>query len=400
MHSRANRRDFLRFLAASPLLGRAYAQATGKISNPKDVLNVMELEEVAKQALPPAHWGYLASGVDDNLTLAANMGAYKHIGLRTKWLSGVTQADMTADIFGGKFDSPIYLSAVGGQQMYHPEGELATARAAKAKKTCQMLSTQTSTSVEDVAKALGQAPWYQLYMPSAWDATEKMIRRVEAAGCPAIAWTLDGLQGRNLESSSRLARTDTRVCADCHMDRKKPMFEGRLNPRGATWDYVDRLKKMTKMKVTLKGINTPEEARLAVEHGADGIVVSNHGGRAEETLRATIECLPEVVEAVNGRIPVFLDGGVRRGSDAFKALALGARGVGIGRPYIYGLTAFGQPGVERIVDILNAELELTMRQCGAPNLAGIQRSSLVVPAGAASLAPGQAENSFSRLGFR
>ncbi len=324
----------------------------------------------------------MSSGVDDNNTLAANIGAFKHIGLRPKRLSGVVNADTRTELFGAKFDSPIYLSAVGGHKMFHPDGELATARAARAKKTVQMLSTQTSTSVEDVTKALGVAPWYQLYMPVTWEATEKALRRVEATGCKVLAWTVDGLEGRNLETSTRLARTDTRTCDSCHAGRRKPMVDGDLNPRGATWDYVDRLKKLTNMKVLIKGLDTREEAKLAVEHGADGIVVSNHGGRATETVRPTIECLPEVVDAVGGRIPVFVDGGFRRGSDVFKALALGARGVGIGRPYVYGLTAFGQAGVERVLDILNGELQLTMRQCGAANIAGIQRSSVTMSAGA------------------
>lgn len=382
MSTLGDRRKFLRFLAASPLLAGAYAQETGKITSPKDVLAVMDLEEVARKALPPAHWGYMSSGVDDNITLAANIGAFKHIGLRPKRLSGVVNADTRVEFFGAPFDSPIYLSAVGGHKMFHPDGELATARAARSRKTMQMLSTQASTSVEDVTKALGMAPWYQLYMPVTWEATEKALRRVEAAGCKVLAWTVDGLEGRNLETSTRLARMDTRNCDSCHAGRRKPMVEGELNPRGATWDYVDRLKKMTSMKVVIKGLDTREEARLAVEHGADGIVVSNHGGRATETVRPTIECLPEVVDAVGGRIPVFVDGGFRRGSDVFKALALGARGVGIGRPYVYGLTAFGQAGVERVLDILNTELQLTMRQCGAANIAGIQRSSVSMPAGA------------------
>jgi 4-hydroxymandelate oxidase len=198
MSSLADRRDFLRFLAASPLMARAYAQETGKITSPKDVLRVMDLEEVARQALPPAHWGYMSSGVDDDFTLAANFGAFKHIGLRPKRLSGVVNADTRTELFGATADSPIYLSAVGGQQMFHPDGELATARAARAKKTFQMLSTQTSTSVEDVTKALGVAPWCQLYMPVTWEATEKAVRRVEAAGCKVLAWTVDGLAGRNL----------------------------------------------------------------------------------------------------------------------------------------------------------------------------------------------------------
>jgi 4-hydroxymandelate oxidase len=384
MTSLHHRRKFLRFLAGSPLLAQAYAQEAGKIASPsiaspKDVLAVTELEELAHRALPPAHWGYVSSGVDDNFTLQANIGAFRHIGLRPKRLSGVEKAEIGTEIFGVKYDSPLYASAVGGQWMFHPDGELATARAARAKKTAQMLSTQTSISVEEVASALGAGPWYQLYMPLKWDDTERLVRRVEAAGCKVLAWTVDGLEGRNLETSARLAKSDSRNCASCHADRKKPMVYGELNPRVATWDYVDRLKKLTSMKVVLKGLDTREEAKLAVEHGADGIVVSNHGGRATETVRPTIECLPEVVDAVGGRIPVLVDGGFRRGSDVYKALALGAKAVGIGRPYVYGLTAFGQAGVERVLDIMNGELQLTMRQCGAASIAGIQRSSVILP---------------------
>jgi isopentenyl diphosphate isomerase/L-lactate dehydrogenase-like FMN-dependent dehydrogenase len=242
-----------------------------------------------------------------------------------------------------------------------------------------VLSSATSTSVEEVATALGTPPWYQLYMPLKWDETEKLVKRVEDAGCPALAWTVDLLAGRNTETSVRFAREDTRNCIACHtrgagLPVHRPMYDGldgRFNPPEATWAYVDRLKKLTRMKVLLKGIDGAEDARLAVDHGVDGLIVSNHGGRATETLRATIDCLPEVVDAVRGRIPVFVDGGFRRGTDIYKALASGARAVGIGRPYIWGLSAFGQEGVERVLDILRAELTLTMRQMGTPSIRDI-----------------------------
>lgn len=156
-------------------------------------------------------------------------------------------------------------------------------------------------------------------------------------------------------------------------------IDGGINSPAATWDYVDRLKKMTKMKLVLKGIETREDAKLCQEHGVDGIVVSNHGGRAAEDGRATIDSLPDVVDAVGGRIPVLVDGGFRRGTDIYKALALGARAVGIGRPYIWGLTAFGQAGVERVLDILRAELQLTMRQCGTPAISQITGASIARP---------------------
>ena len=229
--------------------------------------------------------------------------------------------------------------------MFHADGEVATARAPKAKNTLQMLSSQTSIGVEEVIAARGGGLWYQLYMPPSWDDTEKLVRRVEAAGCPVLVWTIDVLGGRNLETATRSARTDTRQCVTCHATatggrRDTAMFSGlssaRINPSNATWDWVDRLKKMTSMKIVIKGIETGEDARLAREHGADGILVSNHGGRAAETLRPTIETVPEVVDAVNNQIPVLVDGGVRRGADVFKALAYGARAVGIGRPVHLG----------------------------------------------------------------
>jgi isopentenyl diphosphate isomerase/L-lactate dehydrogenase-like FMN-dependent dehydrogenase len=154
-------------------------------------------------------------------------------------------------------------------------------------------------------------------------------------------------------------------------------LSGEMNPSAADWTYVDRLKKMTKMKLLLKGIDTAEDAKLAMDHGADGVIVSNHGGRATETGRATIDILPQVVDVLRGRIPVFVDGGFRRGTDIYKALAIGARAVGIGRPYIYGLSAFGSEGVERVLEILRAELTLTMRQCGTPSISKITRASVL-----------------------
>jgi 4-hydroxymandelate oxidase len=384
-----SRRKFLRFLAASPVFARLRAQGPPvSLSTAKDALNVMDFEEAAHKALPPAHWGYMASGVDDDLTLKANMGAFKRIQLKPRRLVDVSNVDVSVELFGTKWDAPIFLCPVGGQKMFHPEGEIAVARAARGKKALQILSTVTTSSVEEVSQALGRAPWYQLYMPNTWDAAEKMVARVEAAGCPALAWTIDLLGGRNTETAERFRRTDTRQCMDCHTsarggrrDAEYPMFQGfppAFNPPSATWQWVDRLKKITKMKLLLKGIDNAEDARLAREHGVDGIIVSNHGGRAAETLRATIECLPEVVAAA-GPIPVLIDGGFRRGTDVFKALALGARAVGIGRPYIYGLTAFGQEGVERVLEILQAELTLTMRQCGTPSLRQISSASVILP---------------------
>ena len=374
------RRQFLRFLAGSPLLALAQESPNIAAVNAKDALNVLELEALARKALPPAHWGYMSTGVDDDLTLRANREAMAHYQIRARRLVGAAKPDLSVEILGKTWESPIYFSAVSAQRAFHPDGELGTARAAKARKVTQMLSTVSSTSVEDVGKALGVPPWYQMYMPKTWEETEKLVRRVEGAGCEVLVWTIDTLGGRNAETGTRLARTDTRNCSACHpagpdvnqgtsRNRSKPMFaglSGEMNPPWADWSYVDRLKKMTKMKLLLKGIDTAEDAVLAREHGVDGVVVSNHGGRATETGRGTIDILPEVVDAVGGRIPVLVDGGFRRGTDVFKALSLGASAVGIGRPYVWGLAAFGQEGVERVIDLLRTELAMTMRNCGVP----------------------------------
>ena len=363
----------------------------GAFASAKDALSVMDFEPLAYKALPPAHWGYLATGVDDDFTLRMNREAFEHYQLRVRRLVDVSKTDLKTEVLGSTWDMPIYISAVGSMKAFHPEGELAAARAARAKKTVQMLSTQSSTPVEDVAKSLSTPPWFQLYMPVTWEETETLVQRAEAAGCPVLAWTIDFLGGLNPETAQRFMRLDTRDCLACHttrptlggvnpqINRSKPMFaglSGNINPPQSTWTYVDRLKKLTSMKVVLKGIATAEDATLAVEHGADGVIVSNHGGRVE-TGRGTIDILPEVVDAVRGRIPVLVDGGFRRGSDVYKALAIGARAVGIGRPYIYGLASFGQEGVERVLDILRAELALMMRQCGTPAIAQITRASVL-----------------------
>jgi 4-hydroxymandelate oxidase len=380
-----SRRQFLSYLAASPL-AKLYGQDSGGPADPKDVLNVMDFEELARAKVPIAHWYYMATGVDDDITLKWNHEAYKKIQLRPRRLVDVSKVDTKVDLFGTTWDAPIFICPCGSQKAFHADGELGTARAAKSRKTLQILSTQSSVPVEEVAKARGEAPWYQMYAPTTWEGVEHMAKRVEDAGCPTLVLTVDLYGGRNTETERRFAKNDKRTCTDCHASargggNRKPMFEGiatpGMNSPTTDWKLVDRLKKTIKMKLVIKGLETREDAALAVEHGADGIVVSNHGGRAEDTGHATIECLPEVIEAVKGRIPVMIDGGIRRGSDVYKALALGARAVGIGRPYLWGLGAYGQPGVEAVIDILRRELTLSMRQCGTPTIKEITRSSLV-----------------------
>jgi 4-hydroxymandelate oxidase len=385
MRSRVShdRRRFLRFLAASPLLATAGTQDL-TLDAPADAIGVLDFEVAARRVLSPAHWGYVASGVDADATLRANREGFSQYALQPRRLVDVSRVELGTEIFGVSWDTPIFLCPVGGQRMFHREGEVAVARAAAAKRTVQVLSTATSATLEEVVQAGGSAPWYQLYMPAQWDGTERLVRRVESAGCPVIVWTIDLLGGRNLETAERARRTDTGACTACHTSARGgrsldelPMLSGipgGMNPPAATWDDIRRLRKLTSLKLVLKGIETPEDARLAREHGVDAIIVSNHGGRALESNRSTIEALGDVVDAVGARMPVLVDGGFRRGTDVFKALALGARAVGIGRPYVWGLAAFGQPGVERVLDILRAELQLTMRQCGTPSIGHITRA--------------------------
>jgi 4-hydroxymandelate oxidase len=385
-----DRRAFLRFLAASPLYaGAAAAQGQDSlVARVGDGLDVFDFEPVAKRNIPPAHWGYLATGVDGEETIKANREAFARYQLRTRRMVDVSKMDLGVELFGERFESPIFLCPLGAQKAFQAEGEIAVARAAKAKGQLQILSTVTSTSVEDVAAARGGSLWYQLYTTSNLDIGVKLSKRAEAAGCKVLVVTVDLPSGRNLETGTRLARTDTRTCTACHapggsLFTTRPMFNdidgaGLLGQSSAlTWDYIKRLKDQTRMKVLIKGLESAEDATLAVRYGADGIVVSNHGGRASETGRGTLECLPEVVAAVKGRIPVLVDGGVRRGTDVLKALALGATAVGIGRPYIWGLGAFGQPGVERVMQLLNNELRLAMVGVGARSLREITPAALI-----------------------
>ncbi len=381
-----DRRRFLAFVAASPLL-RAQQKA-GPLANPGDALNVLDFEEAARKALPPAHFGYMATGVDDDATLRANREGFSRLYLRPRRLVDITKADLRTELFGVVWNTPVGLAPVGNQKAFHDEGELPVARAARSKRALQILSTASNTSVEDIASALGEPPWYQLYPSSRWEVTERLVRRVEAAGCPVMALTIDTQAGRHTETFERSKRLDNRPCASCHgtkpedFFRRKPMFTGidvnglKTSNSALSWEHVRRLKKLTSMKLLIKGIETREDARLCVENGVDGVIVSNHGGRAEESGRGTIDCLPEIVDAAGGRVPVLIDGGIRRGTDIFKALALGARAVFIGRPYIWGLAAFGQAGVERVLDILRIELELVMKQCGARSIAEIGRASV------------------------
>jgi (S)-2-hydroxy-acid oxidase len=350
----------------------------------------MEFEGLARDALPPAHFGYIATGADDDRTVVRNHDAFSRYEIRAHRFNDLTHLDTSLSVFGASWRSPIYLSAVSAMRAFHPDAELAVARAAKTRSVQMMLSTGTSSAPEAVREACGSPVWQQLYPTDDWSVTEGIIRRGESAGSNVIVVTLDSRGARNNETLRRAMQIDNRHCVDCHvgnshdMWRRGPMFTGLdvsrvtgLAPPDQSVKFLDRLRATVKGRMLVKGIVTGEDAALAVKHGADGVIVSNHGGRNEETLRASLDCLPEVVTAVRGRVPVFVDGGIRRGTDVFKALALGATAVGIGRPQVWGLAAFGQPGVEAVLDILNKEFTSIMRQAGTPGLASITHDLLV-----------------------
>ena len=376
------------------------AQVPPQLASAADALDVFDFEALARTKLPPAHWGYLATGTDDDGTIEANRDGYKRWGIRPRRLIDVTKVDPSVQILGKRWPTPIVINPVGSQKAFHPQGELAVARAAKALNHLMVLSTVATTSVEDASTERGMPVWFQLYHRADWGETKQLIQRAERAGCPAIVFTIDLLGGSNRLTMLRAQTADSRDCSACHNggrprpgllglvgnedNRRKPMLSAlepvakpQLETAVPTWEFVKRLKSSTTMKVILKGIVTKEDAELAVMHGVDGIFVSNHGGRAENSGRATITSLPEVVTGVRGRIPIVLDGGIRRGTDIFKALALGATATGIGRPYIWGLASFGQEGVETVLTILRRELELVMRQAGAVTVKNIGPASIV-----------------------
>jgi isopentenyl diphosphate isomerase/L-lactate dehydrogenase-like FMN-dependent dehydrogenase len=396
-----DRRAFLMFLAGSPLLAACPALASalqqGGLEQAAHALDVFDFEAAAQKLVPPAHWGYLMSGVDGEATLRANREGFERYQLKARRFIDVSTIDLSVTLFGQSFSSPIALCPIGSAGAFHADGEKAAAAAARTRNQLLMLSTQATFSVEEVTKARGGPVWFQLYTTNNMDVTRRLVARAEAAGCPAVAVTIDTPNGRNTVTATRLARTDTRQCGTCHKDATgdrmnprsggnlsaKPMFAG-INTQGVgltqaslTWDFVKRLKDMTKMKVLLKGLESGDDASLAVQSGADGIIISNHGGRATETGRGTIECVAEVAAAVRRRVPILVDGGVRRGTDVFKALALGANAVGIGRPYVWGLAAHGQQGAERVLDILNNELRLAMIGCGTTSVKEITAAALI-----------------------
>jgi 4-hydroxymandelate oxidase len=417
------RRNFMKFLAASPLAvapaaasilaamlappaREAFAQSydvlrgarralgpDGVIVAPGDALDVFEFEPAAKKAMlsqgAPAHWGYLESGVDGDVTRDVNHTAYARYNIRVRRLIDARKVDTSVKIFGETWSSPIFICPVSSLRAFDPEAGVTVARAAGRRRHQMILSTVDNASIADVNKAHGTPAWFMLYPTDDWSVTQALVNRAEAAGSPAIVLTVDRQGGRNTETLFRARRQDDRDCNGCHtpgfineVSRKANFFDinvsnvTNLYGTGMTWEFIDRLRGIVKGKLLLKGIMTGEDAKVALSHGVDGIIVSNHGGRAEESGQPTIGVLAEVVDAISGRVPVLIDGGVRRGTDVLKALALGATAVGIGRPYVWGLASFGEPGVDRVLEILDDEFITIMRQTGALDIKQITRDNV------------------------
>jgi len=388
-----NRRDAMRsllvWMAGSPLL-RAQQEVSyhpERMPLIDDLVNVFEFEPVAKSKLPKTNYDFIAGGVDDEWTLRRNREAFQWITLRPHMLVDVSKLDLSTTLFGQKIEMPILVAPTGTHQLAHPEGELATVRAAGAVKTIMCISSNSSYPIDKIGEAAIGPIWFQLYPGPDLPGTRERVERALAAGAKAIAVTVDTPYSSHRErllrdrvsqevppggrSSALVERPGRRRVMPPAPNRY------RLNERFTaqlTWSFLDELKSYAKVPILVKGILTPEDAKMAAERGADGVIVSNHGARYLDTCPATMEVLPGIVDAAGGKIAVFIDGGFRRGTDVLKALAIGAKAVFVGRPPLWGLGSYGQPGVIRVLEMLQTELALAMGLSGRPNLASIDRS--------------------------
>jgi 4-hydroxymandelate oxidase len=345
---------------------------------------VMDFEPLAKTKLDRLAYDYLAGGSEDEISLRDNRAAFERIILRPRPLVDVHKIDLSLELLGQKLEYPILLAPAGGKNCFYPDGENVVARAAAAAKALHI----TNGGIQNLVES-GKGPvWWQITTGDDFHDAQNMrdlVKRLEDQGCSGICLSTDIAYVSHRERNIR-NKFDR---SWCEKGIPKRDARGRLpqprNPERAgiyparsvstpTWGTVRELRGMTRLPIVVKGILTAEGARLCLETGVSGIIVSNHGGRQLDHVGSTIEALPEVVKAVQGKIPVLIDGGFRRGTDILKALAMGAKAVGIARPYLYGLAAFGQPGVERVLELLRTELALDMGLAGVPNLASIDRS--------------------------
>ena len=352
-------------------------------------VNLAEFEEAARARLPREAYDYYAGGANDEITLRRNREAFGEIALYYPVLRDVSARDTSTEILGTKISFPVMVAPTAFHRMACPEGECAAARAAGRADTLMVMSTLSTTTIEEVAAAASGPLWFQLYVYKDRGATTDLIRRAEAAGCRALVLTVDAQVWGRREADVRnnFKLPDGLTVANL-AEHAKQMFPAGIPGSGLaayvaqmldpslSWKDLGWLRGQTKLPILLKGVVRADDAKSAMEHGVDGLIVSNHGGRQLDTAPATIEALPRVVDAVAGKIPVLVDGGVRRGTDVVKALALGAQAALIGRPILWGLAAGGEEGAFRVLEMLKAEFDLAMALCGARSVREIDHSLL------------------------
>ncbi|KAI3969595.1 hypothetical protein MKX01_020156 [Papaver californicum] len=354
-----------------------------------EITNVSEYEALAKERLPKMVYDYYASGAEDQWTLKENTLAFSRILFRPRILIDVSKIDITTSVMGFKISMPIMIAPTAMQKMAHPEGELATARAASASGTIMTLSSWATSSVEEVDSTGPGIRFFQLYVYKDRSIVTQLVKRAEKAGFKAIALTVDTprLGRREADIKNRFTLPSSLTLKNFEgleigkMDKTNDSglasyVAGQVD-RSLSWKDVQWLQTITKLPILVKGVMTAEDTRLAMQAGAAGIIVSNHGARQLDYVPATISCLEEVVKAAQGEIPVFLDGGVRRGTDVFKALALGASGVFIGRPVLFSLAVDGEAGVRKVLQMLHDEFELTMALSGCRSVSEITRNHII-----------------------
>lgn len=346
--------------------------------NSESFVTLADAETLARKVMSPATFAYVAGGAADEITLRRNIERYGEILLNARVLADLQDLDLSVSLLGRRLPSPVLFAPTASNRAVHPAGEIAVAEAAGLTGTTYVLSTSSNTSVEEVARAATHPFWFQLYVSPDVAAAKDLIRRAEAAGCEALCITVDSPVPGIRDRQAR-AGFDARGggLTYPHLDapsRSSSSTGERASPRYLDWRDVEELIAHARVPVFLKGITHAEDATIALKAGAAGIIVSNHGGRNLDTLPATIELLPEIAAAVAGRAPVLVDGGIRRGTDVAKALALGANAVLIGRPYLYGLAVGGGQGVVRVQKILLEELRQTLALLGKPSVTALDRS--------------------------
>ena len=328
-----------------------------------------ELEDRARDRLDPVRWDFLAGGADDEITLRANENAYVHSRLIPRVLRGCEKRELSVSLLGCRASMPVLIAPTAFHRLFHPDGELATARAAAAADTIMIVSMAATVAVADIARAAtGIEPclWFQLYPQPDRRFTETLVRRAETAGCRALVVTVDspvfGSRERDIRNGFLDLPPD--ICCENLRDEHGTVRNIAMAPE-LTWADIALLRELTALPLALKGILHPADAELAVRSGVDAIIVSNHGGRQLDTAPATLEALPAILGAVGGAMPVLVDGGVRRGTDVIKALALGAAAVCVGRPVIWGLAVAGERGVTEVLETLRSETDRALALCGA-----------------------------------